>query len=573
MNRNVTILISILFFFVLPYLYKYKMDDGMEKIDLYFIWLVGMAGWVGLRFDSWHKSDLILAIGVLLLSITSFAIIKSDADSYKVLITLFFSLGIYYYISQRHVMMPVILVTLVPSFLFQVAFGWWQFYHFDGDPLMIKGHFYNSGYFANWLAPCIIIIMVQVFNTYQRYTIPIKGLIVLISLISLILLLATNARAAIFGFLVGTLLYIYLENREVIQRKFVRTFWISVLVVTVVMTYFFLLIKRDSAIGRITIYRVTRNMISDHLFFGVGADRFQVYYNLYQAQYFQSNELPIKTQLIAGNTFEAFNSILQLLAEYGFLGIILVFIFTYFYLSENRYFIIGKSHLKLTNTIAAAIVCIVCESFFSNPFHCSPIFILFVILIAGLRGESRIFANRYYLKFIKILIIIVGCLFVKYGYGQWKAEKKWKNASILAKFGSFQQANILYSDAYSVMKNDGRFLYNYGAESADAGFYELSVLLLERAVNYHSFSNLYTYLGNDYIKLKQYSKAEQSYLKAIKIMPSSILPKYQLIQLYILWGRKTDARHWLAYTLNYPVKIKNYLGDAILRELSTLRIE
>jgi len=155
----IIILLAAGFFFALPLLYKSKMETGMEKTDLYLIWFSGLLCWLFVSLEKFKVSDLILSIGFLVITAVSLSLVKGDTNSYKTLITLFFSLGIYYYISQSTSIKPWILGALVPIFLYQLILGWSQIVQFYGDSTLIRGSFYNSGHFANWLAPFVVILI------------------------------------------------------------------------------------------------------------------------------------------------------------------------------------------------------------------------------------------------------------------------------------------------------------------------------------------------------------------------------------------------------------------------------
>jgi O-antigen ligase len=158
--------------------------------------------------------------------------------------------------------------------------------------------------------------------------------------------------------------------------------------------------KKDSALGRTTIYKVSSQIISANPLTGVGANRLQIHYNLFQGKYFMEQERPQKTQLIASNTFESFNFLLQIMAEYGFIGLLIVLCFCWSLYKETKATKFEEEYALNKNGIIASLILYFIFCLFSNPFHVTPIFILFIFLLAYLRGndEYHYFPNSNYQK-------------------------------------------------------------------------------------------------------------------------------------------------------------------------------
>ena len=576
-------IISIIVFILLPFLYGYKMETGMEKVDLYFFWIIGMFAWFRLQINAFDRVAILL--GTLLLLAVSTAIFHSttDVNSSKILITLFFSFSIFCYIRSHPSVSDNISWIIVPSLFCQLSLGYWQFVRFNAEPLMIKGSLFNSGYFANWLAPCALLLLGYLCMNSDRskrnLLLSRFGLYILF-FATVFLLFATQARAALLGCLAGSIFILWIHCRIKYQRQWKVWFTVVTSFVVITICAWFFMIKQNSAIGRLTIYEVTWHMIRDHLFLGVGSNRFQAYYNIYQAQHFQSAVSQLEVKQLAGNTFEAFNFILQWWAEYGLISIIGGGFFFYFFIRECVKLTQKENKISPQQSYIAASICLFCSGLFSNPFHCSATFLLFISLLASMGRydrirdkQSKLSNARYFSIFLKVPCIILSIYFLYFGMQQWNAEIQWKRASSFARFGSIELAKPLYAEAYKKLKNDGRFLYNYGTELAQANEYDLSLPMLERASLYYASSNLSMYLGLDYFYTGNYKAAERSFLDASYTVPSALLPKYQLVQLYLKTKRKADARRWISYTLSYPIKIKDEISDKIIEELKAIHLE
>ncbi len=569
-------------FIFLPYLYGKKMETGMEKTDLYFFWVIGFFSWFGFRAETLRRTDLLLCGILLLATLTTLVQSKNDVNSAKILITAFFSFGIYCFIRNNSSIAKLLTILVTPSLLYQLTIGYIQLFEYSSDPLMIKGSFFNSGYFANWIAPCSLLLLS--FTTRNpnpnAATAWIRIGLCSVFFAAFILICATQARSAILGCLTGSSFIFWTHCKKRYKRSHKIKIYLIVIFIAIAIFFWLFMIKKNSSYGRLTIYQVSTELIKSNIFFGVGANRFQVYYNFYQAQHFQSKSSPIQKQLLSNNTFEAFNFILQWWAEYGLVSIIVGVVFFYFYIRERILYLFKKKNLRWQHGHIAALICIFFSGLFSNPFHCSVIFLLFTTLLASLNPLSEVGKSNQNLSILlsanfilRCLLFITSIYFLNFGFKQWRAEVLWKRAALFARFGQMDKAKPIYAKAYQQLKNDGRFLYNYGAESAIANEHKLSLSLLERALNYHSSSNLYIYLGIDYFNLGNYKAAEKSFINAHYTTPGSLIPKYQIISFYLSTKRTSDAAAWIKYTLSYPVKIQDPTSDKILEELREIKID
>lgn len=145
------LMIGVITFLLLPFLYGFKMESGMEKTDLYFFWAIGTLAWLGFLPHTLERTDLLLGAIIVLATITTSFQVYGDVNSYKILITIFFSFGIYCSIRSQPLVSDSISWIFIPSLLCQLSFGYWQFIRFNADPLMMKGLLFNSGYLRTGL--------------------------------------------------------------------------------------------------------------------------------------------------------------------------------------------------------------------------------------------------------------------------------------------------------------------------------------------------------------------------------------------------------------------------------------
>ncbi|HKO82568.1 MAG TPA: hypothetical protein VJU78_19315, partial [Chitinophagaceae bacterium] len=205
----------------------------------------------------------------------------------------------------------------------------------------------------------------------------------------------------------------------------------------------------------------------------------------------------------------------------------------------------------------------------SNPFHATPILLLFAYHLAAIFTKQQQSFSLQRRRTFFLLILVTGFSFFIFYYAikRLKAESNWYKASELAKYDDFVKASKLYEEAYPFLKFNGDFLFNYGAESYLAEDYALSIKLLNESQHYNSISNNFLFLGDAYSETNQFVAAEQNYLKALYISPSRVFPKYKLIKLYKKWGKLDQAKYWTALVLRYPIKIESEFVEDLIKEL------
>jgi O-antigen ligase/Tfp pilus assembly protein PilF len=490
-----------------------------------------------------------------------------DENSLCAFFTLLSLIGVVLYLQlvlyKRYIYL--LYASMLLAYFIQIFISVTQGYNNNWQSLSIKAQLYNSGFYANYLAgilPLYVSLMMRKSGFGKLVRLPCFIFI----FITGGLIFATFARAAIIGALIGCIFVLLAQLK---LRKFIRLIVYGVIIVMVPAIACVLYnIKPASASGRLTIYNVSLNIFSDNFIFGVGANRFSSVYNNYQSCHFRTGDYSIQKQVLADNTLEAFNCILQILVEYGISGFFLFVTFAFLLVKAQNAQISSQNKIWLKAGAFGCIVTTVIAGLFSNPFHLTPLLMTTAFHLAVIIPQnSNLTVARFKFGFPFILFCFLSLTIGLYIVFHIKAERSWMKASELAKFGSFSSASKYYEKAYSVLRFNGDFLYNYGAEASVAGNYDLAIKLLERARKYNSYSNLYVFLGDAYLGLNQFAYAEKNYLHAIYIAPSHIYPKYQLVNLYKKWNKPDTARFWARKAIEFPVKVKSEISNELLNEM------
>ncbi|HMT75477.1 MAG TPA: O-antigen ligase family protein [Chitinophagaceae bacterium] len=553
-------------FLFAPYLFYRDIIGGIYSTSTYFIWLIGILSWI--YYTS--ANGINYKIFGWLFFLLAFVLVWGQhnlIEGFHFFLNIFSLSGFFLFFQRRWNIKKgeSVLVVLCISFLIQIMIACNQAVRNNYSALKVKGLFHNSGFFANYLA-----ITLPLLFSYLLAKLPSRSIknffLSLLFLVSVLLLLISLARAAIIGFVVGSVIILFLEKKLKFNSKKRMLIVVSVIVSLSVLL---LNIKPHSVSGRLTIYRVSLNLIEDNLLMGVGLNKFSSVYNNYQADYFRTVETPIDSQILATNTYEAFNSILQVLSEFGIIGFFVLLITIYmavnlFRTKEN----VGYLEWHRKGSIGCLIAAL-CTSFFSNPFHFFPILLVLSYHLAVLfSGRQEEIFMPFKLKITTITTLIFLLIIVLYySINQYQAEKNWDKASQLSLYGDYSKAKKYYEKAYIHLKFNGNFLFNYGAEASLAGDYTLSIFLLERSKHYASNSYIFSYLGDSYLATNQFSIAEKNYLHAAYMVPSHIIPKYKLVKLYRVWEKPEKKKYWKERALSYPTKVKTSLTEEILQEL------
>lgn len=325
---------------ILPFFYNQRLAEGIFKTDFYLMWFVGSICWsyILLKYPlSIYRLDSIAFIGIAYIFLVCFINSFHDENSIDAVITTVCCLGIIYYLQaiiHTSNSLAITFVLLLPYFI-QVSIGYIQATENNWENLSIKGQLYNSGFFGNYLASMLPLLFSGLtskinFSKYSRIGFLISFFPVLI------LIVFTGARAAYIGSTIGCL-FVFFSQAKKLKNKNPKILFITSVIILFVMITALYQLKPASAKGRLTIYKISLNIVKDHPFTGVGPNRFAAVYNNYQSEYFKKEQALLQTQLLADNTLEAFNCLLQIVVEYGFIGCIIFFVIAYRMMKTEKF--------------------------------------------------------------------------------------------------------------------------------------------------------------------------------------------------------------------------------------------
>ncbi|RRN77019.1 hypothetical protein EIM50_21730, partial [Pseudoxanthomonas sp. SGD-10] len=355
--------------------------------------------------------------------------------------------------------------------------------------------------------------------------------------------------------------------------KIQRYLFFAVLSILTV-TFFYLLFafKKDSASGRLLIWKITSEIIADHPAFGVGIDRFKAVYMDKQAEYFSSGQYHQETK-IADNVTYTFNEPLQFIAENG--------IPSFFLLCWLVFLIFQKGNVKERNAflplVRSSIIAIGVFSLFSYPSQILPIklnLVLFISFVSKSSEKQFCFIIPNFLKKVFPVLSIVA-LFISIGiytclFKFYEAYQRWGDAIACYEQGSLKKALTFYQEAQPVFYNEGEFLTNYGKALTMDNEHIKAIKILNNAQQQQNSTIVQTTLGDSHRELQNIKEAEKHYMKAWNMAPSRLYPQYLLIKLYKQDSQDKKALEMAKDFLQKEPKIRSLAVEEMKTEISNL---
>lgn len=347
----------------------------------------------------------------------------------------------------------------------------------------MTGSFANPGPYGGLIAILLAILGTYVIqNRYaQKWYDKAMGILSSISCaLCIIVLPATMSRAAWFALGVTTLVW-GLKELSLADwiRKHKAVATIATITMLIVMTGIFFL-KKDSAVGRIHIWHMELRAIAEKPFSGHGKGTVLGVYGDTQAEYFAEKERPEIITKVAGCPEYAFNEYLKVGVEYGIpamVGVIVVLILVIALL------------LKFRSPFAYGLIAFGVFAFFSYP-----------------------------LESIQI---------------KSEAEKEWESVRYLSSMELYEDAVEELAPLYDNLKDNYRFIYDYGYALHKCKHYQESTKILMEGAKISSDPMFYNIIGKNYEAMGAYDLAEGAYMHAHYMVPSRIYPLSLLMNLKI----------------------------------------
>ena len=417
---------------------------------------------------------------------------------------------------------------------------------------------------------------------YLRYTA--KSVIAVMA----VAVILSGSRAGMLAITIATVVWLLIKSKIDLKKKSKIALAVVIIVLTVV-SYFF---KKDSADGRLLIWRCTLDMVADKPILGHGHGAFQAKYMLYQAAYLNANPNSRYAPL-ADNVLRPFNEYLLILAEHGIVGLSVLILSAYLLLRAYRRKRSDEKLAALMSLLALSVF-----SFFSYPFRypftLMMLFLNMTIIIKNqkpltskvtkdLHQEHKRFIShicalgdcfvyfvvkKYTLTRIVVFLLSAGLL--SYTVMLTRAEIKWNRIAQLSLAGHTVRVLPEYDKLYRWLGNDGLFLYNHAAELNEAKEYERSITAFEICTRHYNDMDVQMLMADNYKTLGKYAEAERHFKMAAAMCPVRFMPLYELVKLYDTTNQKDEALAMAKIIIEKDVKIPSPTIAAIKNEMQRL---
>ncbi|MCI7293024.1 O-antigen ligase family protein [Butyricimonas virosa] len=424
---------------------------------------------------------------------------------------------------------------------------------------VVTGSFFNPGPCGIFLAGVFVLAVAMMKKGYRKVGINLMFVRYVTACVTfgvtLVALVPTMSRAGWIGALVGVML---LYRREIVAWGNTRRRWViggGIVGMIVVLTLFYLL-KKDSANGRLFIWQNTVSAYWKTPLFGVGIDGFERAFAEAQHDYFEKEKVLEQDNRhveMAGVVESAFNEPLALFLLLGAVGGVLAAMVLFFKLQ------------RLTAYSCVAVALLV-ASFFSYTFYIPSIAIVFLFAVAQL-PDRRVRGGRYVNVLMFGIMGIVVLFFDFREFGRREAYRKWKNNAVYYTWEDYQSVVKEYGKLYPVLKNDFKFLFEYGHSLHKVGRYEESNIMLKRGIRHSADPMFWNIAGNNYLALKQYDQGMTAYLRAYYTCPNRVYPLYLLTKLEAERGDTTMMNYYGRILLGKRPKVPSLAVDEMKFEI------
>lgn len=447
------------------------------------------------------------------------------------------------------------------------------------------GSFNNPGPYGGVLAVCISLILsfrakkeIKQFNTLLN---AFDCATFYISLLAIIVLLATLSRSAIVGlcFSLSFLVFgteVFRDKAKIIIK---RHLWCCLVFVTILSSGLYFL-KKPSADGRLFMDKICVNSMLKNGLKGAGFGYFGGVYGENQHDYFKRQifqngkdvfdwtSLNEHERIIVDCPDYAFNEYLSIGVEAGpfvlflFIGIIISTII-YSYKSDTIW--------------CYGLITLAVFALFSYPLHVWQFQIMIpVLLAASISGKEK---RNNYRKITDVSILIIALITLsiatiimvpeieKYR----KAEDEWRKIERWHEKECYEYVVEKCDILTPYYNRDPRFLFVYGQSLNKMGKYEKSDSILTLGANISSDPMFWNVMGNNSLAMAHYREAEECYKRAFYMVPNRLYPLNLLAKLYYTEGDTARFLDMADKVESFIPKVESARTEQLREEIRALK--
>lgn len=444
---------------------------------------------------------------------------------------------------KQYISWGIILIGVAESFwAVSQQLHWAESFHRTFE---ITGTFGNPGQLGIFMSLAITVA----FGMYQthahrnkllKYSLP-----VLILLFTYVLILS-DSRAGWIAAVIGCGFIWYRQKRNIKLRLWMRCVLLIIGIILAIGTYYY---KQNSANGRLLIWRISTDMITDAPLAGHGIESFPKGYMYYQARYFRKNP-DSQYKILADNIIYPYNEFILIAVELGIMGLFIALAICIVMLLNA----FQKENLIL----GGAFIAFVTFSMFSYPSHTFLLWIMIPFLLGGMNVRQEIVCKLPLKKFIVYGVYLVCLCFFSYGcYRYYTLDSYMKEFYRNPSKEKINESELYFNrhkkelaafphllDIYAQYS----FRYYPTAKSLDIMRFSAAII---------PTSELWCDIGDLYVACNRMEEAIEAYKLSAEMIPCRVTPKYKLAMLYYKMGDVSSFRLVGEDVLDMEIKVES----------------
>ena len=458
---------------------------------------------------------------------------------------------------------------------FLQVYGWADQYH---SLYRLTGSFFNPGPYSGFLAVILPVALHTLLGPKPLCRVDkiVYGLGV-ICLVSIILVLPAGMSRSAWvaaGAGCGVVVWRQKRSREYVRRGIGRRgrgwnrCWPGgILLLGLSIGGGLYLLKKDSADGRLLVWKMDLAVMRSQPWLGVGIGRYPGALGEAQAVYFANSPADPREEYVADAPEYGFNEFLQLGGEYGLIGLCLFLSITG--IASGGLF---KRNTQQTGGVSGALSAFLVFACFSYPLHMLPMAMLFVLLLAWSVnvGAKGVRIRRWAGQILWLPVMVLGLVAAWRLTEKETAYKTWKTARAYFRQGDYQEALNRYTPLFSALSDRPAFVFEFGECRFQNAQYGNATAIFLWAAELSADPMVYNKLGKNYQALKQYDRAEKAYVQAAHMIPHRIYPLYLLALLYREMGDMEKARDMARQVIDQEPKVWSPAVEEMKTEMKQL---
>ena len=426
--------------------------------------------------------------------------------------------------------------------------GMRQLHGFEGSNhslFKLTGDFYNpgpySGYLAIVLPVCLWMILRQT-KIYLHYLGWIGLLAIIVVLPAGMSRTAWIAAAVSCGWVYWVQRIGWEKTKKYMDGNRTLTIVSSILILISIAGSLagIYLLKKDSANGRLLLWKVTGQAIREQPWTGTGTGGFPAAYAEAQAEYFTSGKASETEMMVAGCPEYGFNEFLQIGLEQGLVGLmvfVLLLSYSLFRGMKNR-----------QAGAAGGILALMVFSLAAYPLQLPEFWVVLVVLMGVANSNTPVDADisvaadtpptpsregRKILSVTMIGVLAICCGWIfRQQKGYYEGYKKWNTLKMLYNSKAYEAAGEGYEELVPLMGHKPELLFEAAQCLSKSERLKKANRLLERAMKLSGDPMIHYMTAKNEQSMGNYQKAENLLLHAIDMLPERIYPYYLLTKLY-----------------------------------------